>query len=92
MALIGLIKKNDELKLSVEIDQRNSATSHHSATHLMHAALKSVLGNHVHQKGSLLDANKLRFDFSHSKAVSKEDNGILEDATCKKLIPLNTRI
>jgi len=69
----GLIKKNDELKLSVEIDQRNSATSHHSATHLMHAALKSVLGNHVHQKGSLLDANKLRFDFSHSKAVSKEE-------------------
>ena len=69
----GLIKKNDELKLSVAIDQRNSATSHHSATHLMHAALKSVLGNHVHQKGSLLDANKLRFDFSHSKAVSKEE-------------------
>ena len=69
----GLIKKNDELKLSVEIDQRNSSTSHHSATHLMHAALKSVLGNHVHQKGSLLDANKLRFDFSHSKAVLKEE-------------------
>jgi alanyl-tRNA synthetase len=52
---------------------RSDAASNHSATHLMHAALKHVLGNHVEQKGSLVDSSKLRFDFSHPKAVTKDE-------------------
>ena len=69
----GTIKLGDTLKLAVASDKRASAASNHSATHLMHAALKHVLGNHVEQKGSLVDASKLRFDFSHPKAVTKDE-------------------
>lgn len=69
----GAIKLGDKLKLSVAPDKRASAASNHSATHLMHAALKHVLGSHVEQKGSLVDASKLRFDFSHPKAVTKDE-------------------
>ena len=69
----GTVKLGDTLKLAVASDKRASAASNHSATHLMHAALKHVLGNHVEQKGSLVDASKLRFDFSHPKAVTKDE-------------------
>jgi alanyl-tRNA synthetase len=69
----GSIKLNDTLKLSVAPMMRSNAASNHSATHLMHAALKHVLGNHVEQKGSLVDSSKLRFDFSHPKAVTKDE-------------------
>ena len=69
----GSLKLDDILKLSVASTLRACAASNHSATHLMHAALKHVLGNHVEQKGSLVDASKLRFDFSHPKAVTKDE-------------------
>lgn len=69
----GAIKLSDKLKLAVAPDKRASAASNHSATHLMHAALKHVLGSHVEQKGSLVDASKLRFDFSHPKSVTKDE-------------------
>ena len=69
----GSLKVGDTLKLSVESTSRAFAASNHSATHLMHAALKHVLGSHVEQKGSLVDASKLRFDFSHPKAVTKDE-------------------
>ena len=69
----GSLKVGDTLKLSVESTSRAAAASNHSATHLMHAALKHVLGSHVEQKGSLVDASKLRFDFSHPKAVTKDE-------------------
>jgi len=69
----GSLKIGDTLKLSVASNKRASAASNHSATHLMHAALKHVLGSHVEQKGSLVDASKLRFDFSHPKAVTKDE-------------------
>ena len=69
----GAVKLGDKLKLAVAPYKRASAASNHSATHLMHAALKYVLGSHVEQKGSLVDASKLRFDFSHPKAVTKDE-------------------
>ena len=69
----GSISVKDEIKLEVNPVLRASAAAHHSGTHLMHAALKHVLGDHVEQKGSLVDATKLRFDFSHPKAVTKEE-------------------
>ena len=69
----GSISLNNEIKLEVNAALRGSSAAHHSATHLMHAALKHVLGNHVEQKGSLVDPTKLRFDFSHPKAVTKDE-------------------
>jgi len=69
----GSIKVGDSVQLDVLPQHRNSAAAHHSATHLMHAALKHVLGEHVQQKGSLVDESKLRFDFSHPKAVTKDE-------------------
>ena len=69
----GSISLNNEIKLEVNAALRGSSAAHHSATHLMHAALKHVLGNHVEQKGSLVDPTKLRFDFSHPKTVTKDE-------------------
>ena len=69
----GAISLNDRIKLEVNPSYRNSSAAHHSATHLMHASLKHILGDHVEQKGSLVDSTKLRFDFSHPKAVTKDE-------------------
>ena len=69
----GTISLNDQIKLEVNPASRASAAAHHSGTHLMHAALKHILGDHVEQKGSLVDSTKLRFDFSHPKAVTKDE-------------------
>ena len=65
--------------MSVERDKRKATAIHHSATHLMHAALKDVLGDHVQQKGSLVDENKLRFDFSHPDPLTDEQIKAVEE-------------
>ena len=75
----GTLKTGDMIKMNVEKDIRDATAIHHSSTHLMHAALKEVLGDHVQQKGSLVDENKLRFDFSHPKPLSKEEISAVED-------------
>ncbi|MDE0279845.1 MAG: alanine--tRNA ligase [Gammaproteobacteria bacterium] len=63
----------------VTADHRQGSVHHHSATHLLHAALKAVLGNHVQQKGSLVEPARLRFDFSHSEVLPAEQIRAVED-------------
>lgn len=66
------LKVGDSVKLKVS-EQRAEIARHHSATHLLHSALRSVLGTHIAQAGSSVEANRLRFDFSHPKAVTAEE-------------------
>jgi alanyl-tRNA synthetase len=69
----GTIRVNDRLSARVDMTNRQAIMRNHSATHLMHKALREVLGSHVQQRGSLVDASKTRFDFVHTAPVSREE-------------------
>ena len=80
----GKIKTGDVIKMSVEKEKRSAIAIHHSSTHLVHAALREVLGDHVQQKGSLVDENKLRFDFSHDKPLTQDEISKIESIVNKE--------
>lgn len=83
--LSGSFKKDEAVKVIVDMDNRMNTTRNHTATHLLHKALKEVVGNHVEQAGSLVTPEKLRFDFTHFEAVSKEDIAKVEKLVNKQI-------
>ncbi|MBV9373072.1 MAG: alanine--tRNA ligase [Alphaproteobacteria bacterium] len=77
--LSGSVALGDAVHLAVDADRRGRVRANHSATHLLHAALRHRLGGHVTQKGSLVAPDRLRFDFSHPKALTGEDIAAVEE-------------
>jgi alanyl-tRNA synthetase len=87
----GSIKVGDQITAKVDPGVRIATAKNHSATHLLHAALRQVLGDHVTQKGSLVDSEKLRFDFSHFEPVSDEQLSEIA-ALVNKYVQANTAV
>ncbi len=75
----GSLKVGEKVQARVDAEVQHATSLNHSATHLLHAALRQVLGDHVQQKGSLVDSQRLRFDFSHFEALKPEQIKALED-------------
>ncbi|KJC62630.1 alanyl-tRNA synthetase [Bradyrhizobium sp. LTSPM299] len=75
----GTVKVGTALQLVVDHDRRSSIRAHHSATHLLHEALRQVLGDHIAQRGSLVAPDRLRFDFVHPKPITPEELARVED-------------
>ncbi|ECR3359495.1 alanine--tRNA ligase [Campylobacter jejuni] len=89
---LSFVKAGEELKVGdivharINTEKREQIARHHSATHLLHHALREILGSHVSQAGSLVESNKLRFDFTHHKALSKEELESIEKRVNEMII------
>ncbi|MGE0423889.1 MAG: alanine--tRNA ligase [Reyranellaceae bacterium] len=91
----GTLRVGDDVVLSVDGRRRSALRAHHSATHLLHEALRRHLGQHVTQKGSLVAPDRLRFDISHSKAIAFDELRAIEDEVNARIrlnTPVETRL
>jgi alanyl-tRNA synthetase len=84
--LEGELKVGDVLNALVDVQQRTDTMRNHSATHILHKALREVLGDHVQQKGSLVDASKTRFDFTHNAPITAEQIRKIEDIVNQEIL------
>jgi alanyl-tRNA synthetase len=87
----GQIAVGDNVHLAINTDYRNNLRGHHSATHILHAVLRDILGKHVTQKGSLVAEDHLRFDFSHPNALSAAEIELIEDKV-NQIIMANSKV
>ncbi|EPS2786489.1 alanine--tRNA ligase [Campylobacter jejuni] len=89
---LSFVKAGEELKVGdivharIDTEKREQIARHHSATHLLHHVLREILGSHVSQAGSLVESNKLRFDFTHHKALNKEELESIEKRVNEMII------
>ena len=81
----GAVSVGDAVRLSVDGERRTRVRANHSVTHLAHEALRRVLGDHVTQKGSLVGPDRMRFDFSHPKALTPEETAAVEDDVNRRI-------
>jgi alanyl-tRNA synthetase len=91
----GSLKLNQNVEMKIDISRRDNTRAYHSATHLLHESLRRVLGSHVTQKGSLVEPNRLRFDFSHMKPISPDEISKIENfvnSMIEKKSDVKTRI
>src|SRR5436190_1402005 len=91
----GTLTQGEAVELNVDHGRRSGNRQHHSATHLLHEALRKTLGTHVAQKGSLVEPNRLRFDFSHNKGMSAAELAAVETMANDIVLqndPVNTRL